>query len=362
LQNEWNLLRELVRTVRVNLPACPISCKIRIFSEVERTVEYAKMLEEAGCQVLTVHGRQLWQKGPSTGLASWLHIKAVKEAVKIPVCANGNIQYLEDVERCLRETGCDAVMTAEGNLHNPALFEGRQPPHWEMALEYLDLVSQFPCPTTCIRGHLFKLFHFSLYLNADLRLNLAKAKTMEEFRGVAVAMKERAERFHQEYMAERAQFTDEDAGVIACPHWLCQPYVRPAETKKSTDSETVVDSLATIESVGEVRDDGAQRQSNKRRESDESEGLSKNKLRRQLRHAMLRGDAPETKTGRKETYLICFACLNPSGQKCEFKMCKKCCRLKCAQEVSNCKGHSFWFKNISDRAKEQAVESAGHEA
>jgi len=137
----------------------PVTAKIRVFDDIEKSVKYAKMIESTGISLLTVHGRTREQKGPQTGLASWKHIKAIKSALKIPVLANGNILCFDDVDRCLTETGCQGMMVAESNLYNPALFANLNPTAWDIANEYLDFVEKYPCSFHAIRAHIFKIFH-----------------------------------------------------------------------------------------------------------------------------------------------------------------------------------------------------------
>lgn len=83
-------------------------------------VELARRLEDAGVAALTVHGRTKTQM--YSGLADWNAIREVKEAVSIPVIANGDVFSPKDALEVLKRTGCDGVMIGRGAFGNPWLF------------------------------------------------------------------------------------------------------------------------------------------------------------------------------------------------------------------------------------------------
>jgi len=228
LMEEWDLIEKIVKTLHENL-SVPVTCKIRVFPDMEKTLRYAKMLENAGCQMLTVHARYREQKGHNTGLANWEYIKRIKETVKIPVVANGNILYHEDIQRCLDETGADAVMSGEGVLYNPGIFRPGYLPVWHYAEEYLNIYKKLPESSTLgsLRAHLFKLFNPCLHLHTDLRARLAVASDLEELFNIVYEFKKRLIKTAEENPIKDPEFNEKDEkGHRIIPHWLAQPYIR----------------------------------------------------------------------------------------------------------------------------------------
>ncbi|MBE9135931.1 tRNA dihydrouridine synthase DusB [Nodosilinea sp. LEGE 07088] len=110
----------IVRTVASAVPV-PVTVKTRIGWDDDHinAVEFARRMEAAGAQMLTLHGRTRSQgyHGP----ADWHWIARVKAALAIPVIANGDIVSVESAVRCLEITGADGVMCSRGTLGYPFL-------------------------------------------------------------------------------------------------------------------------------------------------------------------------------------------------------------------------------------------------
>jgi tRNA-dihydrouridine synthase 1 len=212
LMDDMDLAHRLVSTLAKGLKI-PVTCKIRVFPDRERTLKYAKLMQDSGCMLLAVHGRTREQKNCREIRADWGIIKEVKELLDIPVLANGNIRHFQDADECMAFTGCDGVLSAEPLLLNPALFSREklmdsdgvpilpeQPA--EMLLEYLDLCEKYPTPQRMIRAHVHKLMGswFNVFPEVRQRMN-NEVSTIDMYRKVAIEMRDNI-RNHTKEMKE----------------------------------------------------------------------------------------------------------------------------------------------------------------
>lgn len=116
------LAGQILNSVVKNSKA-PVSAKIRLGFDKDSicAVEIAKILEDNGASFITVHGRTREQM--YAPYANYDEIKKVKEAVKIPVIANGDIDSAEKCKQVLSYTGCDGAMIGRAALGNPFIFK-----------------------------------------------------------------------------------------------------------------------------------------------------------------------------------------------------------------------------------------------
>ena len=120
------LLADMPRAEKI-ISACKesgkkITVKFRIGLERGKpfAAEFAKMCEGAGADMLTVHGRT--RDMVYAGEPDYAQIAAAKNAVNIPVIANGGVFTRADAEKMLEETGADGIMLARAAMYDPHVF------------------------------------------------------------------------------------------------------------------------------------------------------------------------------------------------------------------------------------------------
>lgn len=168
-----------------------ITVKLRIGTteENKRAAEYAKICEGAGACMITVHGRtrdKIYAGEPDFG-----QIAAAKNAVSVPVIANGGIFSAEDAERMFEKTGADGVMIARAALCRPQIFceltGAKTPPMKELFFRQLE-------ETEALFGERFAIVFMrkmaAFYLKgikgaAEYKRRLFAADTLEQVRTVA---------------------------------------------------------------------------------------------------------------------------------------------------------------------------------
>ena len=106
----------------VKAVAVPVTVKCRLGWDKGNinAVDFARRMEDNGASMITVHGRTRAQL--YSGTADWDAIHKVKEAVTVPVIANGDITGGDAAKKCLRRTGADGVMIGRSSFGDPWIF------------------------------------------------------------------------------------------------------------------------------------------------------------------------------------------------------------------------------------------------
>lgn len=271
LMDDWELVHKLILNLHENLKI-PVTAKIRVYDEWEKSLEYAKMVLDAGAQFITIHGRTRDMKGQATGLANWEILKYLRENLGEDQVffANGNILYANDLKRCSELIGCDAVMSAEGNLYNPGVF-------WtkddnidkqfarvdKMLREYFEIVKECEshASRTAMKAHFFKILHAFLVKHPELRPIIGQTSVHESFEKWDEVV-QKVERIVEE-IYERPDIKEVDVikdGPIQSwggfykeiPYWRCQPYFRTVNGEKQNTRTLKV--AATKDTDKDIKD------------------------------------------------------------------------------------------------------------
>lgn len=292
LMDDWDLVYKLIKNLHDNL-SIPVTAKIRIYDDYEKSLKYAKMVLDAGAQFITVHGRTREMKGQATGLANWKILKYLRDNLPQDQVffSNGNILYPSDIQRCQSETACDAVMSAEGNLYNPGVFwtlddnKDKQFPRVDKILrEYFEIVKEnydSLASRHAMKSHFFKLLHAFLEVHKELRPIIGKANVngpLDQWELIVVKIESLVQEIYSNNpdiekldVITNGPIEDWGGHYKTVPYWRCQPYFRKVDgVKQNTALLKMAGENELIKSIPQAN--------NKRQLEDESnddEGHSK---------------------------------------------------------------------------------------
>lgn len=144
---------EIVRVTKAELApkGKSVSVKIRIAKDLEKTKHWIDVVQDAGVDYITIHGRLKSQR--SSTPPNYEAVRILKEYARVPIVANGDAYSLQDVKDIAAKTGVDGVMAARGMLENPALFAGYDVTPVECVQNFLGYAIRCPIPYQLVQHH-----------------------------------------------------------------------------------------------------------------------------------------------------------------------------------------------------------------
>ncbi len=118
------VVADIISTLKRNLNV-PITCKIRLLSSPQQTVQLVQTAERCGASAIAVHSRFRDDRPRHRAVPS-LQTPLVVDAVSVPVIHNGDVFVWQDIDRYRAASGTNSVMIARGALWNPSVFGGRR--------------------------------------------------------------------------------------------------------------------------------------------------------------------------------------------------------------------------------------------
>lgn len=204
LLNQPEKVQQIVEAM-VAVSEKPVTVKMRLgIDEKNITVlELAKAVERAGAAAVAIHGRTLKQQ--YSGTANWDMIKQVKETVNIPVIGNGDVIDEQKAKEMLDTTGVDAVMVGRGACGNPFLFSRinhylrtgkflEQRNTIDLFFEYCELWEKHEGLKFSNLKIQAAYFTKGIPNAGGLRMDLGKAKTVEEIKEILKTFQENLEK------------------------------------------------------------------------------------------------------------------------------------------------------------------------
>ena len=201
--------------------------------------ERMRCLIDSGVDLITVHGRTRFENKVTVAEADWDAVTQCVESARsysgdrnFPIFANGGIEFLDDVKKCLGQTSASGVMSSESLLELPGVFcprEGNTPSSAKDLLQrqlgyadiYLDYATVFPPLSgslgtkggsfNVIRSHLFKFLHRYLEENPDLRswCGNQELNSIKQARGLILDIRSRYDEIEEEQLRSKKSWSND---------------------------------------------------------------------------------------------------------------------------------------------------------